>query len=395
MAQNLDAYNPIFYAQEGLIMLMKVLGLAGRFTRSYDDQQTSRQRGQTINVRVPSAFVAKDAPSAAQDLDTTHIDIKLDFHKEVKFRVTDKELSYTNQQIIAEHINPAAYALADQIDQDCANVVDDVPWYTDWTSPAAIADITAFRASLFNRKVPFNNPELLHTMVSGTIGGELLAQQAFAQYQGAGEQGVLTQMTGTLGRRYGFNFFENQNTPSRTSPTTADLVGAINNAAGYAAAATAIAVNGLSANADIRKGDIVLVTGHTQQYVVTANTLADGTGAIASLPIFGSPFVAKGGLEAFTANSVVVTIVPSGGSGTTKVQNLAFHQGAFALGFAKLPDFFDGQGVRVFSVLDPVTKLALRARTWADGNNSAFFVALDALYGVKTLDSNKAHRIRD
>jgi hypothetical protein len=394
MANNLDAFNPIFYAQEGLIAVMKALGLAGRVTRSYDDTRTAREKGDTINVRVPSAFVARDAPSTPQDIDTTHIDIKLDQHKEVKIRLTDKELAYTNQQIIAEHIMPAGYALADQIDQDLASLVDDVPWYSDWTSTATVADVTAFRAAMFKRKVPFGNPEAVHCMLDGAVSGELLALNAFATSQGAGDQGVATQLSGFLGRRYNINFFENQNAPVRTSATVADVAGAINNAAGYAAASTSIAVNGLSANAALKKGDIVVVTGHTQQYVLTADVTADGSGA-ATLAIFGSPFVAKGGLEAFTANSTVVTIVLAGGSGATKINSLAFHQGAFALGFARLPDFYNGQGVQVFSVLDPVTRLSLRARTFVDGNNSAYYVVLDTLYGKKTLDGNKAQRIRD
>jgi hypothetical protein len=394
MGNNLDAFNPIFYAQEGLIALMKALGLAGRVTRGYDDQNTSRSKGDTINIRVPSVFVAQDAPSTAQDIDTTHIDIKLDQHKEVKFKLTDKELTYTNQQIIDEHIVPAAYALADKVDQGLADLVDDVPWYSDWTSTATVADVTAFRAAMFRRKVQFNNPNNVHCMLDGAVSGELLALNAFATSQGAGDQGVATQLSGYLGRRYNINFFENQNAPVRTSATVADLAGAINNAAGYAMGATSIAINGVSANAAFKKGDIVVVTGHTQQYSIQADATADGTGAV-TLSIFGSPFVAKGGLEAFTANSTVVTIVLAGGSGATKINSLAFHQGAFALGFAKLPDFYDGQGVRVFSVLDPVTRLALRARTWVDGNNSTFYIAFDTLYGKKTLDGNKAQRIRD
>jgi hypothetical protein len=42
----------------------------------------------------------------------------------------------------------------------------------------------------------------------------------------------------------------------------------------------------------------------------------------------------------------------------------------------------------------PRSRLALRARTWADGNNSKFYVAFDILFGLKTLDGNKAVRMR-
>lgn len=396
MANTLSAaHNPIFYAQEGLIALTKRLGMAARVYRGYDDVATSREKGETISIKVPSSFVAQDAPSTAQDLGTSKIDISLNQWKEVKFALTDKELSYTSQQIIAEHINPAAYALADKIDQVLCGLAVDVPWYSDWSAPAAVTDITSgFRKGMFARQVDFSNPEKLHCMVSGTIEGELLGLSAFSQNQGAGDQGVATQLSGHIGRRFGFNFFANQNTPSYTSATVADLAGAVNNGAGYAAGIKSIAVDGLTASAALKQGDIVVITGHTQQYVLTADVTLDGTGA-GTLAIFGSPFVQGGGLESAVVDNQVVTIVLQGGSGATKEHSLAFHEGFAALAMAKLPDFYDGNGVRVFSVLDPVTRIGLRARTWVDGNNSKYFVALDCLFGVKTLDGNKAWRMRD
>jgi hypothetical protein len=395
MANTLSTYNPIFYAQEALIALEKALGLAGRVYRGYDDENTARTKGDTINIRVPGAFTAQDAPSAAQDIVASSIDIKLDQHKEVKFVLKDKELAYTSQRIIDEHIRPAAYALADKIDMSLAALIDDVPWYVDFSNPAVVGDITSARRLLFDNKVDLSDPSMLNFMVSGVIEKELLDLSAFSQNQGSGQTGVETQLRGYLGTRYGLNFFANQNTPSRTSAVVADLVGAINNGPGYAAGIKSINVNAMTISAVLKKGDIVVVTGHTQQYVLTADVTLDGAGA-GTLPIFGSPNVQGGGLESAVVNAQVVTVVLAGGSGTTKVQNVAFHRNAFALGMAKLPDFMDGQGVSVFSTpIDPQSGLAVRARTWADPNNSQFYVALDTLYGLRTLDGNKAVRARD
>ena len=58
MGNTLSAFNPIFYAQEGLIALHKRLGMAGRVFRGYDDAQTAREKGDTITIKVPSSFVA-------------------------------------------------------------------------------------------------------------------------------------------------------------------------------------------------------------------------------------------------------------------------------------------------------------------------------------------------
>lgn len=395
MANNLDAYNPVFYVQEALIALENALGMAGRVYRGLDDSQSGREKGELLTIKVPGAFVAADAPSAAQDISATSVQVDLAQHREVKFAMGDKELSYTNQQIIADHIRPAAYALVNDIDQKLCALVDDVPWYSDWSSPIVIDDITSgMRTGMFNNKVNMDDPSKLHFMVDGTVEGKLLSNAAFAQWQGAGDKGVATQMSGYLGSRYGFNIFANQNAPSRTSATVADLAGAINSGPGYAAGTTTIAFDGITNSAVLAKGDIIKVTGHTQQYVLTAAPTVDSGGAVASATIFGSPFVQKGGLEAAVVDNQVVTVVLAGTSGASKVNSIGFHEGAFALAMAKLPDFYDGNGVRVTSVADTKSRLALRARTWVDANNSKFYVALDALFAVKTLDGNKAWRVR-
>ncbi|MDP3717102.1 MAG: P22 phage major capsid protein family protein [Acidobacteriota bacterium] len=394
MGNTLSAYDPIFYANEAQIALEKALGMAGRVYRGYDDEKTSREKGSVITVKVPGTFTAQDAPSAAQDVTASSITMSLDYHKEVKFALTDKELSYTSQQIIADHIVPASYALADKIDQILAGLVTGIPWYTDFTAPAAVADITAARKIMFDNKVNLKDESKLHCMVSGQIESELLNLSAFTQHQGAGDAGAAAQMSGYLGKKFGFNFFANQNAPALTSATVADLAGAINNGAGYAAGIKSIAVTGMTTAAQFRAGDMVLITGHTQQYVLTADVLLSG--GAGTLSIYGSPNVQGGGLESAVVDTQVVTIVLNGGSGATKTNSIMFHEGFAALAMAKLPDFFDGNGVKVFAMpVDPKSRISVRARTWSDPNNSKFYVALDALFGVKVLDGNKAVRMRD
>jgi hypothetical protein len=133
----------------------------------------------------------------------------------------------------------------------------------------------------------------------------------------------------------------------------------------------------------------------SQQYVVAADANTDAGGAIAALTFFGSPLVQGGGLESAVIDNQVVTFTPAGGSGATKVNSIAFHRNWAALAMAKLPDFFDGQGARVFSTtVDAASGLAVRARTWTDANNSVHGRAR-RVGGVKTLDGNKAVRGRD
>ena len=52
-------------------------------------------------------------------------------------------------------------------------------------------------------------------------------------------------------------------------------------------------------------------------------------------------------------------------------------------------------GAKIATVADPQTGLSLRSRLFYDGSNSKVIVALDVLYGVKTLEPNRAVRLRN
>ena len=382
MSNTINPYDPIFYANEALMQLEKSLGMAARVFRGYDKNE--QQPGSTIQIRKPGTFTAQDAPSTAQDLNPTSTQITLDYWREVKFALTDKEINTAGERIITDHIRPAAVAIADDIDQKLAALYKNIPWATDVTvASAGVADILAARKTLFNNAVPMND---LHGMIDGNLEAAFLGLQAFSQFQGAGDTGVNTQLRGTLGTKFGIEWFANQNTPTHTSATVADLAGAVNNAAGYAVGSTSVAVDGLSAAAALKAGDIVVFTGDSQQYALSADVTLDGTGA-GTLSITPA-------LKAALVDNQVATVQLSGGSGTTKTQNIVFHRNFAALAMAPLTTMARELGARVETVVDPITGLAIRSRIFYEGNNSKVFVALDVLYGVKVLDPNLAVRMR-
>ena len=161
----LGNYNETFFAQEALIQLEKVMGMAGRVFRGYS--MDSAARGDTIKIRRPASFTATDAPATASDLPTESVSITLNKWKEVKFALTDKDLSLTAPQIITDHIRPAAIAIADQIDQDLAALYKDIPWVVAQTATPVLADIASLRKQLFDNKVPMRDKSMLHYMIDG------------------------------------------------------------------------------------------------------------------------------------------------------------------------------------------------------------------------------------
>jgi len=218
-------------------------------------------------------------------------------------------------------------------------------------------------------------------MIDGYLEEKFLALAAFSQWQGAGDAGVNTQMRGTLGTKFGFEIFANQNVDTFTSGTSADVDGAIDYGSGstdvYPAGATMVHIDGVTSGGTAKIGDWLEVTGHTKRYTITA----DVTFVSGEADVYFSP-----GLEDAVDENQVVSIGLAAGSGLTKTQNFAFHENALCLAMAPLSTLANQLGARVESVVDPITGLALRSRMYYDGDNSKVIVALDVLFGTKVLD---------
>jgi len=381
MANVLGIYNPLFYANEGLIHLQKALGMASRVHRGYDAERKSFAKGETINIRRPSTFTAQNAPSTAQDVLTGSVQLKLDFWKEVKFTLTDKELAFTTEKIIEDHIEPAAYALADDIDQKLCALYADIPWHYDLNAApgSVIADITEPYRVLFVNNVPMSDSGRVSFMVDGVMQSNLMANAAFSQWSGAGQTGVDVQRRGSLGDRFGFGFHANQNVRSHVKGTASTGTLAVNVAA--LKGATTMGIDAASVTGTLVPGDTFVIAGNAQRYAIT-NTVTAATNAFAGVQFTPA-------LVVDAADNAVVTA-----SLDDHTANLAYHRNAFAIAMAPLPEHGAELGSRVATVTDPRTQLSLRSRVFYMPDTSEVKVALDVLYGVKTLDPNLAVRAR-
>jgi len=380
MANTLGYYNPVFYAQEALIQLENAMGMASRVHRGYEEERRSYERGEYINIRRPSTFTAANAPSTAADITTESVQIQLAYWREVKFKLTDKELAFTSEKIIEDHIRPAAVALADDVDSKLVALYKDIPWYATLATTTAVTDITGPRKVMFDNKAPVRDMANMHYMIDGALEANFLGLSAFSQYQGAGPAGADTQRAGSLGWKYGVEVFANQNTPSHTAGTFSCAAPLIKTA--VAAGASAATFDHASAlTGTLVAGDIFSVAGSTQKYVVTATA----TAASNEITVAFSPPAA-----AIMAEDAAVTVYS-----TDHTADLMFHRNAFALAMAPLPMTAAELGARVVTVTDPITGLSIRSRIYYVGNSSEVHVALDILYGVKTLDEALACRGAD
>jgi hypothetical protein len=390
MTNVLGNYNPTFFANESLIQLFNQLGMAGRVYRGLDDQRTSagNNKGDVINLKRPSKFTAAThvagTGTTAQDVVGQNVQVTLDQHQEVKFAITDKELAYTSEKIIDEHIKPAAFALAEKIDNDLYTLGAKVGPKTYVSGAVASTFITGPRKILRNNAVPMDNN--IHYMIDTGMEAAFLDLGIFSAADTTG-QGNNTDalMQGTLGRRFGVETFTSQNADvtatTMTSTATAstaggDRLGAVNVA--VAANLSTIAVDGMTGSETLKIGDTFTIAGDTTIYILTADTtLSGGAGSLTFYPP----------LRQNAANDAVVTFdILYAIQEAAHYRNLMFHRNAFALGFAPLPTTGDGRGAEIATVTDPVSGLSVRARMYYNGDTATNSVALDVLYGCQVLD---------
>lgn len=393
MANTLGNYNPEFYAQEALIQLWKALGMAGRVHRGAERERNAagNQKGDTVNMKRPTKFTAAEhvvgTGTTTQDVVGENIAIVLNQHQEVKYKLTDRELAYTSEQIITDHIGPAAYALADKIDQDLHTLGAKIGPKAIITSIAASA-ITGPRKVLRNNEVPMD-AGMIHYLVDAGVEAAFLDLGIFHEARITGDganQAAL--MNGSLGQRFGVEVFASQNadvagtiftSTATDSADGGDRIGAVNNTGGYAANVSTMLVDGFAVGVEtVQIGDTFSVAGDVTIYTLTADaSLAAGDIAISFYPA----------LRRNTADGAVVTFVLLNSvEEAANTRNLMFHRNAFALAFAPLPMTGDGKGAVMATVTDEVSGLSVRARMWYDGATASNYVALDALYGTQVLD---------
>ncbi len=381
MPNTLGSYNPIFYATTALELLRKNLGMAARVYRGYERERAAFGKGETINIKKPSPFIALAAPSTPQNMDTETVTITLSEYWEVKYEITDKDYAFTGEEIVRDHIAPAAYALANKMDQSLAALYIGIPWLVDYGSATDHTIITLGSRQLFDNEVPMDDGRI-HLMVDGLARMYFQNAPVYHAANVAGDPANLpTLLRGTLGERFGVEVFASQNTPFHTPGTGAgggDTAGAVTGA--HAKGATSLVTGSFGATETVRAGDTFVIAGNTQRYSIMANSTAVGGAHTLSI---SPPLVTA------LAGSEVVTLGTQ--TSTSHAQLLMFHETALALVMAPLRD--NQRDIEVFTATDAKSGLTVRARRWTDADNSKEMIALDCLFGVKVLSPNMAVRL--
>lgn len=385
-----DPYDPIFYAQEALAQVELAMGMAGRVYRGFDEEKKSATKGSVISIRKPSNFVVTEGGAGNfQDINTDAITMTVDNWKEVKFKLTDKEIALHQDVIIEDHIRPAAYALAKYVNTKVAEQALMIPWVYDMPENGVISDqdIIGPRQVIRHNTGDMIDSGMLHFGFDDVVEGKLLGLDIFKNASVAGDNNNKAIFNGSLGVRYNIENFVDQTLPVVAGGSIVSATDREGTISAALKGATSVSVAALEASATIKAGDTFVLAGNEQRYVATADVTLSAAGA-GSVPIYPS-------LVQDYADGTTITFESAASTNAEKYSaNVMFHKNAFALAFAPLPEIGNGIGARMATITDPKTKISIRSRVAYYDKEATIGITLDILFGCKTINDKYGCRVR-
>ncbi len=335
---------------------------------------TAAKVGETVKIKKPATFEAKDFTSTidVQSATETSVDVTLDKHKDVSFEIGAKERTLTLEDFSRQLIQPAVTALAEALNAYILGKYTDFNlFYSDTAFPSTIAKLAKISEIMDIAKVPLTGRSAI---ISPTAKTSLLGIEAFHNASIRGAAGQTAIQEAQIGRALGLNWLMDQQVPTHTAGTFASGTPATNGA--VLAGATTMNINGGSGVETIKKGDIFTVADAAGQYVFTADKTATA-GAITGATFY--PAAPVGGF--LTAKAITIK--------ATHKANLALHPNAIALAVVPLAlpmgagqAYYvndQGLGVRVVMGYTISTKIET--------------CSIDMLYGAKVIQPELGVRI--
>jgi len=211
--------TPEVVANEALMCLQSNLVMADLVHRDYADEFVAV--GDTISIRKPAKFVAKNFTGTTEPQDITEgsVAVKLDRFRDVTVAVTSKELSLDIADFSAQVVQPAMQAIAQAIDEDLLAVaVEKAGFRKAGTKDATdLSDIAAMAKQLDIAKAPVQNRSLvLHPEHKYRYA--LTENLSNVSYAGDNE----TLRDALLGKVYTLETYMDQNAPDSASQIPGD-----------------------------------------------------------------------------------------------------------------------------------------------------------------------------
>ena len=207
--------TPSIIANEALLQLVSNLTMANLVHRDYDDEYA--KVGDTVNVRVPAKFVAKNFTGQVdvQDITEGSVPVKMDRFRDVTVAVTSKQMTLDIRDFSKQVIEPAMQALIQAVDVDLLAVGIEKAGKTATVSGTpVISDIAGVGKALDIAKAPRQNRRLV---LPPTILYKYNTLDNFAKQCYKGDSQALKESE--IGRVFTCDTFMSQNCPENQSAT--------------------------------------------------------------------------------------------------------------------------------------------------------------------------------
>jgi hypothetical protein len=387
--------------RKALEILENNLVLTRNVNRQYDDSFAveGAKIGSTLRIRLPDrALVTDGAALQVQDDNEQFTTLTVASQKHIGVNFTSAELTMQLDDFAERVLKPRISQLAASIDADVANSYENIfqsvgtPGTTPGTSLVLLQaqqKLNEAAATMMPRFATVN-PAANAALVEGMKGLFNPTSTISSQFKnGMMGEGVLGYDEINMSQSV-----KQFTTGSRTNGTVATTVSA--------QGADSIALAGLGNAGTVKAGDVFTVagvyavnpqtresTGSLQQFVVTADVTADGSGN-ATVEVSPSIYTSANALatvNSFPQSSAVVTFL--GSASTGYAQNLVYHRDAITFATA---DLLLPQGVDMAS-RQVHNGISMRVVRQYDINNDRMPCRIDVLYGYGVIRPEMAVRL--
>lgn len=199
--------TPDIIAREALMVLRNNAVMANLVHRDYSSEFVAGV-GDTITIRKPASFVAKEFGGEIEVQDATEesATVKMDKHLDVSFAVSSKQMTLDIEDFSKQLLVPAMQAFLDKIDGYLLGLAKSV---TNSVTASADArnDIVDARAFLTKGAAPLTDRNLI---VGSDMEADLLKTDLFVSAEKVGDDGTALREA-SLGRKLGLDCYVDQN----------------------------------------------------------------------------------------------------------------------------------------------------------------------------------------
>ncbi len=363
-------------ADMALPLLMDNIAFLPLITRGKYDSNFSAKKGDSIKVIRPARVTAIDGSgdisSSYADFAESTVDITLDTISTVARKWTSKEATLNMDDLQRLVVQPAVNAIAEDVNAACLNLYKKVPFYSGaaGTTPKTLAEIANGRKILQDNRAPRDNRSFV---MDNTAEAGFLTLDSLVEVDKSGTNSALREAA--LGRVMGMMLAADNQVPTHEAGSYAALADVT--AVGTAAATTVVLTSTAGTSTGVLlEGDLLTIG--TDQYTVTANTLAAASGVVTASVY--PPLVST-----YAATTTTFADVTAG----AHVPNLMFQKEAFTLASAPLEGAIGGAD----SAKATAHGLTLTVTRDYDINTNTNLIRFDYLFGVQATMPDLAVRV--